>query len=141
MNQKTKKKLFALSFMILLFNLLFAGLFVGLLFYSQSTIVDENSGYVNWLVIYGIVTCIVGIPLFIILIMKYRQFDMGQPSWIDKENYLGRSQNCCTICGRHPTSQKYHIQKEHNLKDVKTDEYYQDCGCDKCAKYSIGFRD
>jgi hypothetical protein len=40
----------------------------------------------------------------------------------------------CKICERHPYSQKYHLKKIHNLRNVNVKDYFVCCGCVICIE-------
>ena len=79
---------------------------------------------------------IVCIPLLIILYVKQRKLDIP-PTDLDPSHIDGRDANQCNICQKHPVSKKYHLKHEHKLKDFKLDDYFVDCGCDRCTFYNM----
>jgi hypothetical protein len=44
----------------------------------------------------------------------------------------------CILCNKHPVSKKYHLRHVHNLRKVKVEEYFRNCGCNVCneAQYA-----
>jgi len=83
----------------------------------------------------GLISWIVGIPLLIIMIITYRKLELTSPIGLTKLYFRRREPHQCTICQKHPASKNYHIKNEHKMKDVNVDDYFRDCGCDKCARY------
>jgi hypothetical protein len=47
----------------------------------------------------------------------------------------------CKICERHPVSQKYHLKKVHNLRNVNVKDYFVCCGCVICIERRRPFVD
>jgi hypothetical protein len=72
----------------------------------------------------------------IIAILKYRKSELTNPTRLTKLYFRRRDAKQCTICQKHPASKKYHIKNEHSLKNGKIENYFKDCGCDKCAIYN-----
>ena len=94
--------------------------------YPEATLMIFNFGLLTW---------IVGIPLLIIVIIIRRKSELTSPLGFTKLYYRRREAHQCTICQKHPVSKNYHIKNEHKMKDVNVDDYFRDCGCDKCARY------
>lgn len=136
MNSTTRFRLLQLSISVLALLLFTSGFLLGLGLVSPGDPTEENLATMNMIIIFFSVTWIAGLPLLIIAIIKYKKADLTDPTGLTKMYYRRRDAKQCTICQRHPVSKKYHLQNEHNLKNVKTDDYFRDCGCDKCAIYN-----
>ena len=137
MKPETRFRLLQASMVILAFIMSVFGVFVVVFLLGTATeIPEENIIIWNILTVFGIATWIVGIPLFIIALIKYRKSDLTEPTGFTKLYFRRRDPKQCTICQRHPVSKKYHLKSEHKLKDFNLDDYFRDCGCDKCAIYN-----
>lgn len=122
------------SLVFLCANLAFTGLFIGLFLAGQEPSEEHDETWIS-LVVYSFASWIVGLPLLIGIIRKYRRSQLTSPTEFTKMYFRCREPHQCTICKKHPVSKKYHLKNEHKLKDFRVDDYFQDCGCDKCARY------
>jgi len=135
MDATTRFRLLQAS-LILLFSLIaFTGLFVAIFLSGYEPGEGADLEAFAMLTNGSIILFIIGIPLLIIVIIKYRKSELTSPTGFTKLYYRRREAHQCTICQKHPASKKYHIKNEHNLKNVNVDEYFRDCGCEKCARY------
>ena len=135
MNSTKRFRLLQLSISILALLLFISVFLLGLGLVSPGDTTEENIATMNMIIIFSSVTWIVCLPLLIIVIMKYRKSELTNPTGLTKLYFRCRDAKQCTICQKHPASKKYHIRNEHNLQNVKIDDYFKDCGCDKCANY------
>ena len=123
------------SLVLLIIFIAVTGIFVALFFTGYEPSEEKVPGSFALITNFSLITWIVGIPLLIIVIIKYRKSELTSPTGFTKLYYRRREAHQCTICQKHPVSKKYHIKNEHKLKDVNVDDYFRDCGCDKCARY------
>jgi hypothetical protein len=128
-------RLLQLSISILALLLFISVFLLGLGLVSPGDPTEENIATMNMIIIFSSVTWIVCVPLLIIAIMKYRKSELTNPTGLTKLYFRRRDAKQCTICQKHPASKKYHIRNEHNMKEANIDDYFKDCGCDKCAIY------
>ena len=112
------------------------GMIVGIGLTGEWDPTEENIATWNIVLIFSITTWIVGIPLMILAIIKYRKSELTNPTGFTKLYFRRRDAKQSTICQKHPASKKYHIRNEHNMKEANIDDYFKDCGCDKCAIYN-----
>lgn len=54
---------------------------------------------------------------------KYRTLEID-PDRLDLFDAAGRKPNQCIICKKHPVSKKYHLASEHDLRKVRTMDYF-----------------
>jgi heme/copper-type cytochrome/quinol oxidase subunit 2 len=130
-----KFRMLQLSLVLLCSFIAFTGVFVGLFLGGATTSQEENIDTWNVLVVFSLATWIVGIPLLVVAIRKYRKSELTSPTEFTKMYYRGRAKKQCTICKEHPVSQKYHMKNKHHVTDVDIKNYFVDCGCDICANY------
>ena len=131
-----KLPMLQLSITILSLFFVATGIMVGIGLTGEWEATEENIATWNIALIFSVTTWIIGIPLMIMIILKYRKSELTNPTRLTKLYFRRRDAKQCTICQKHPASKKYHIKNEHNLKNVKIDDYFKDCGCDKCAIYN-----
>jgi len=136
MNSTTRFRLLELSMGILAVVLAVSGMMAGIFLAGGVIPTEENIATWNIIMIFVLATWIVGVPLFIIAIIKHRKSELTNPTRLTKLYFRRRDAKQCTICQKHPVSKKYHLKSEHKLKDFNLDDYFRDCGCDKCAIYN-----
>ncbi len=134
-NGATRFRLLQLSLILLVMFLAFTGVFLGIFFIDYEPSEEADLESIAMLGNFSIITWIVGIPLLIFVIIKRRKSELTNPTGFTKLYFRRREPDQCTICQKHPASKKYHIKNVHKMKDVKVDDYFRDCGCDKCARY------
>ena len=135
MNETTRFRLLQLSLVLLTSLIAFTGVFVAIFLYGYEPGEDANVEAMAMLINVSLISWVVGIPLLIIVIIKRRKSELPTPTRFTKLYYRHREAHQCTICQKHPVSKKYHIKNEHKMRDVNVDDYFRDCGCDKCARY------
>ena len=136
MDAAIRFQLLRASAVLLVILIAFSGVFVAIFLSGYEPGEDANVEEAMAMLINGsLIIWIVGIPLLILVIIKYRKLELASPTRFEKLYYRGRASKQCTICQKHPASKNYHIKNVHNMKDVKVDDYFRDCGCDKCANY------
>ena len=123
------------AMMVLLISFIAFGSLFAVLFLAGNRADVEFEGVGVILTILGFSSWVVGIPLVIIIYSKYRKLELTHPTGFTKLYYRGRAAKQCTICQKHPVSKKYHIKNEHKMKNVNVNDYFRDCGCEKCANY------
>ena len=136
MDEKKRYNLFGFAFFALI-GLLIVSVFLAMIFMPDNVV--PTGEYVKiWenAKILTVTIWIVCIPLLIILYMKQRKLEIP-PTDLDPSHIDGRDANQCNICQKHPFSKKYHLKHEHKLKDFKLDDYFVDCGCDRCTFYNM----
>jgi len=136
MDATIRFRLLQASMGILGMFLAMSGLFAGVFLAGQWMQTEENIAIWNIVIIFIIAIWIVCIPLLIIAIMKYRKSELTNPTGLTKLYFRRRDAKQCTICQKHPVSKIYHLRSEHKLKDFNFEDYFRDCGCDKCAIYN-----
>jgi len=136
MNYDLKFRLLQLSIGVLCVTLSTSALFLGIGLAGQWEQTEANITIWNIVITTVSAIWIVGIPLLIFGILKYRKSDLTNPTGLTKLDFRRRDPKQCTICQKHPVSKKYHLKSEHKLKDVNVADYFRDCGCDKCAIYN-----
>ena len=87
---------------------------------------------------------IVVLPVIIIILWIYRKISYRVPNGkkpciqehitSDDGVTLIYKNLRCKICERHPISQKYHLRKVHNLRNVNVKDYFVCCGCVICIE-------
>ena len=135
MDATTRFRLLQLSLVLLVSLIAFTGVFVVIFLSGYEPSEDADVETMMMLINVSLISWIVGIPLLIIVIIKRRKSELTSPNRFTKLYYRCREAHQCTICQKHPVSKKYHIKNEHKMKDVNVDDYFRDCGCDKCARY------
>ena len=135
MDATTRFRLLQVSLVLLSSLIAFTGVFIGVFLSGYELGEDANVEAMAMLINVSLISWVVGIPLLIIVIIKRRKSELTTPTRFTKLYYRRREAHQCTICQKHPVSKKYHIKNEHKMKDVKVDDYFRDCGCDKCARY------
>ena len=128
-------RILQLSLVLLCFLIAFTGVFIALFTINYEPSEEADLETIAMLVNASLLTWIVGIPLLIIVIIKRRKSELTSPTRFTKLYFRRREPHQCTICQKHPVSKKYHIKNEHKMKDVNVDDYFRDCGCDKCVRY------
>ena len=135
MDATTRFRLLQVSLVLLSSLIAFTGVFVAIFLSGYESGEDANVEAMAMLINVSLISWVVGIPLLIIVIIKRRKSELASPTRFTKLYYRRREPHQCTICQKHPVSKKYHIKNEHKMKDVNVDDYFRDCGCDKCARY------
>ncbi len=135
MDATTRSRLLQVSLVLLSSLIAFTGVFVAIFLSGYEPGEDANVEAMAMLINVSLISWVVGIPLLIIVFIKRRKSELPTPTRFTKLYYRHREAHQCTICQKHPVSKKYHIKNEHKMKDVKVDDYFRDCGCDKCARY------
>ena len=76
------------------------------------------------------------IALLVVLLFRYHSHLYHDPiiESSSRGEYEKATPSMCKICGRHPTSKKYHIRKIHLLKAGAITSYFENCGCKYCLK-------
>lgn len=61
------------------------------------------------------------------------KFAYNEPTYFPSD-YKNRRvvRNRCILCKRHPFSKKYHVEKIHQIKTVKFEDYFENCKCNVC---------
>jgi len=114
-------------------GLLLSGLIGPMLLYGFITNGSNAQG--NWdLVIFISFTSILSPIALVFWWRKYRTLEI-EIDGADRQSVTGRKSNQCSICKKHPISKKYHLSTIHNLKNVKTMDYFIDCGCENCQQF------
>ncbi len=134
-SEDTKFRILQVSLVFLCGLIAFTGVFIVLFSYGYEPSEDANLEAIEMLLNFSLISWIVGIPLLIIVIIKRRKSELTSPTRFTKLYFRRREAHQCTICQKHPASKKYHLKSEHKLKNVNVDDYFRDCGCDKCARY------
>jgi len=135
MDATTRFRILQVSLVLLLSLIAFTGVFVAIFLSGYEPSEDADVETMMMLINVSLISWIVGIPLLIIVIIKRRKSELTSPTRFTKLYYRRREPHQCTICQKHPISKNYHIKNEHKMKDVNVDDYFRDCGCDKCARY------
>jgi len=136
MDATIRFRLLQVSLFLLVIFIAFTGVFVVPVVFFGGEPTDSDYPEVTLMLFnFGLITWIVGIPLLIIVIITYRKSELTSPTGLTKLYFRRREPHQCTICQKHPASKNYHIKNEHKMKDVNVDDYFRDCGCDKCARY------
>ena len=136
MDATTRFRLLEVSIFVICIVLTVSGMLGLLALFGQYEPTEEDIALRNIFIIFSSTTWIVGVPLLIIAIIKHRRSELTNPTRLTKLYFRRRDAKQCTICQKHPVSKKYHIRNEHKMKNVKIDDYFKDCGCDKCAIYN-----
>ncbi len=135
MDATTRFRLLQVSLVLLSSLIAFTGVFIVLFSFNYEPSEEADVESIAMLVNGSLISWIVGIPLLIIVIIKRRKSELPTPTRFTKLYFRRREAHQCTICQKHPVSKKYHIKNEHKMRDVNVDDYFRDCGCDKCARY------
>ena len=135
MDETISFRLLQVSLILLIMFLSGTGVFLGIFLVQQEPFKPEAKESWDMMFNFSLIIWIIGIPSLILVIIKYRKSELTSPSGFTKLYYRRREAHQCTICQKHPASKNYHIKNEHKMKDVKVDDYFRDCGCDKCARY------
>ena len=135
MDATTRFRLLETSIFVICIVLTVSGILGGLALFGRKE-TAEDIALLNIIIIFTPVTLIVGVPLLIVAIVKHRKSELTNPTRLTKLYFRRRDAKQCTICQKHPVSKKYHLKSEHKLKDFNLDDYFRDCGCDKCAIYN-----
>jgi len=136
MDATRRFRLLQASMFFLIMILVISGMIAGIFSLDKWTRTEENIAMWNFIKIFAPVAWIVTVPLLTVAIIKYRKSELTNPTGFTQLYFRRRDAKQCTICQKHPVSKKYHIKNEHNLKNVKIDDYFRDCGCAKCAIYN-----
>jgi len=134
-SETTRFRLIQLSIILLIAILSGTGVFLGIFLVQQEPAKPEAKESWDMMLIFSLVVWIIGSPSLILLIIKRRKSELTNPTGFTKLYFRRREPHQCTICQKHPASKNYHIKNVHKMKDVKVDDYFRDCGCDKCARY------
>ena len=135
MDETQRYTLFGFSFVFLLFVLM-VSIFLAMIFMGNNVVpTGEYVEIWNNAKILTITIWIVCIPLLIILYMKYRKLEIPKPTDLTNRHDSFRDTRQCTICQKHPVSKNYHLKHEHKLNEFNLEDYFIDCGCDRCTFY------
>jgi len=134
-NATTSFRLLQVALVLLSCLLAISGTFLVIILIQGEPFKEEARGTMDLFFNFGLIGSIIGIPSLILVIIKRRKSELTSPTEFTKLYFRRREPHQCTICQKHPTSKNYHIKNVHNMKDVKVDDYFRDCGCDKCARY------
>jgi hypothetical protein len=118
-------------------------MYIGILFFGILFLYIVSFGYKGAPTLLENVLVIV-LPTILVILFIYRRISYREPNGkkpciqditpVEGLTLIYKNLRC-KICERHPVSQKYHLKKVHNLRNVNVKDYFVCCGCVICIHH------